>query len=271
MTAVADPITVPDSDIPELSDPAVDTSQWKIHALLIEARRRVRAIGKNSRNEEQKYQFRGVDDVVNSASPIFAELGILILPLLDKVGYRDVLTSRDKRSREVTLEVTYRFMGPLGDQLDIRVPGESMDFGDKGTPKAMSVAYRIALLQALMIPTAELHRDPDSQSYERADQVEADADRRAADQPSRDTLLSTVATLSTELQQAMGIGEYEYLEWLVKVLKQAFGVDITSKSNGDGPPEEIDWTKLGTNQLHLAWVRLRQRLNQEKAASEVGS
>ena len=41
-----------------------------------------------------------------------------------------------------------------------------MDVGDKGTPKAMSVAYRIVLLQMLCIPTDE--PDPDSQSYERA-------------------------------------------------------------------------------------------------------
>ena len=46
------------------------------------------------------------------------------------------------------------------------VPGESMDAGDKGTPKAMSVALRIALLQALCIPTDE--PDPDTHSYERA-------------------------------------------------------------------------------------------------------
>jgi hypothetical protein len=43
-----------------------------------------------------------------------------------------------------------------------------MDFGDKGAPKAMSVAYRIALLQALCIPTDDT--EPDAQSYDRAPQ-----------------------------------------------------------------------------------------------------
>jgi hypothetical protein len=41
-----------------------------------------------------------------------------------------------------------------------------MDSGDKGTAKAMSVAYRILLLQSLIIPTDD--RDPDQDSYERA-------------------------------------------------------------------------------------------------------
>lgn len=266
MTAVAEPLT----DLSDLDETIIDTSMMSIHQLLIEARRQVGAVGKTGRNREQGYDYRGIDDVVNAASPIFARLGILILPTLESATYRDVRTSKDKPSREVTVEVTYRFIGSQGDFLDIKVPGESMDSGDKGTPKAMSVALRIALLQALMIPTKELHPDPDSQSYERADPG-AQAAQREANQPSRETLLSTVATLSTELQQSMGIGEYEYLDWLVKVLKQAFGVDITSKRNEDGPVEEIDWTKLDTNQIHLAWVRLRKRLNQEKAAREVGS
>ena len=41
-----------------------------------------------------------------------------------------------------------------------------MDGGDKATAKAMSVAFRIALLQALALPTSE--PDPDSTSYERS-------------------------------------------------------------------------------------------------------
>jgi hypothetical protein len=79
--------------------------------------------------------------------------------------YRDVRTSNDKPSRECTVTVTYRFYGPAGDFIEAEVPGESMDVGDKGAPKAMSVAYRILLLQALCIPTDD--PEPDAQSYER--------------------------------------------------------------------------------------------------------
>jgi hypothetical protein len=41
-----------------------------------------------------------------------------------------------------------------------------MDSGDKAVPKAMSVAFRTALLQALALPTDE--PDPDASTYERA-------------------------------------------------------------------------------------------------------
>lgn len=126
----------------------------------------VQAVGKEQRNTEQGYNFRGIDAVVNAVGPAFRNHGILPIPLKSTANYRDVLTSRDKPSRECTVTVTYRFYGPAGDYIDAEVPGESMDFGDKGTAKAMSVAYRICLLQSLCIPTDDV--DPDAHSYERA-------------------------------------------------------------------------------------------------------
>ena len=75
------------------------------------------------------------------------------------------------------------------------MPGESMDFGDKGAPKAMSVAYRIALLQTLCIPTDD--PDPDSQSYER--EHERPAPEATAEQVAKyDELAKTLAAAESE-------------------------------------------------------------------------
>jgi hypothetical protein len=126
----------------------------------------VSAVGKKDRNTQQGYDFRGIDAVINAVGPAFRRHGIVPAPIKSEAKYRDVLTINGKPSRECTVTVTYRFYGPAGDFIDCEVPGESMDFGDKGAPKAMSVAYRIALLQVLCIPTHE--PEPDAQSYERA-------------------------------------------------------------------------------------------------------
>jgi ERF superfamily. len=126
----------------------------------------VQAVGKKDRNNQQGYDFRGIDAVVNAVGPAFRKHGIIATPLSSEAKYRDVQTTTGKPSRECTVSVTYRFHGPAGDFIDAQVPGESMDFGDKGAPKAMSVAYRIALLQVLCIPTHD--PEPDAQSYERA-------------------------------------------------------------------------------------------------------
>lgn len=126
----------------------------------------VQAVRKGDRNQQQGYSFRGIDAVVNAVGPAFRKHGVLAVPHKSEARYRDVQTSTGKPSRECTVTVTYRFYGPAGDFIEAEVPGESMDFGDKGAPKAMSVAFRIALLQTLAIPTDE--PEPDSQTYERS-------------------------------------------------------------------------------------------------------
>lgn len=139
----------------------------------------VRAVGKTGTNTQQGYKFRGIDAVVNAVGPALRNHGVVVLPLLEEATYRDVLTSTGKASRECTVKVRYRFYGPAGDFIEAVTPGESMDFGDKGAPKAMSVAYRIVLLQALCLPTDEA--DPDSTAYERGDQPARTEQRNDAD------------------------------------------------------------------------------------------
>lgn len=156
----------------------------------------VQAVGKKSRNTEQGYNFRGVDAVVNAVGPELRKHGVIVLPMLEHAAYRDVTTSRGKPSRECTVQVRYRFYGPAGDFIEAVVPGESMDFGDKGAAKAMSVAYRIALLQALCIPTDE--PDPDAQAYERGRQGEWE---QAARPPTPDQV-EWFNTLVKAVQQA---------------------------------------------------------------------
>jgi hypothetical protein len=128
----------------------------------------IRAVGKGDRNPEFGYMFRGVDAVVNTVGPVLRQHGVIVMPVGGEVNYRDVQTSKGKPSRECTVKWRYRWYGPQGDFIDTEVPGESMDQGDKGTPKAMSVAYRTLLIQALCIPTGD--RDPDADSYERANE-----------------------------------------------------------------------------------------------------
>lgn len=146
----------------------------------------VQSIGKNQRNTapNANYNFRGIDAVMNHVGPVLRKHGVFVVPEEATAAYRDVLTSTGKPSREATVMVHYRVYGPAGDSFPMCAPGEAMDSGDKGTPKAMSVAYRTVLLQALTIPTDE--PDPDSQTYERGpssrpnDRPLSEADKAAA-------------------------------------------------------------------------------------------
>ena len=137
-------------------------------ALMIEVMRRVTYVGKDQQNTEGgRYYFRGIDDVINALGPAMREVGILCLPTVEWSERKDTKTTRGKNTRETIARVRYTFYGPNGDSISAVTEGESLDSGDKGTAKAFSVAYRIALIQGFVLPTDE--PDPDSYTYERSD------------------------------------------------------------------------------------------------------
>lgn len=130
----------------------------------------VGAVAKKDRNTQQGFLFRGIDAVVSAVSPALREHRVIVVPKLRSIDYTSVPTSDGKKSLSVCrLVMRYRFTGPAGDHIDVVVPGEAFDSGDKATPKAMSVAFRTALLQALALPTDD--PDPDGQTYERGHSV----------------------------------------------------------------------------------------------------
>ncbi len=134
----------------------------------------VRAVGKSERNAHQGYQFRGIDAVVNAVGPAFRAHGVIAVPFVTSAKHEQVeVGAKRTLTAVVRLRVTYTFIGPEGDTLACQVAAEAMDSGDKATAKAMSVAYRTALLQVLCLPTDE--PDPDHDIYERAPAVDLDA------------------------------------------------------------------------------------------------
>ncbi len=125
----------------------------------------VRAVGKDGHNKHANYNFRGIDAVVNAVGPALRAHGVVVVPHLDSCSYADVQTSTGKPANACRVTVTYTFYKGE-DSLACSVAAEAWDNGDKAAPKAMSVAFRTALLQALALPTDE--PDPDSHTYERA-------------------------------------------------------------------------------------------------------
>ena len=126
----------------------------------------VRAVAKKERNTSQGggFYFRGIDAVVNAVGPALRTHGVVVTPHLDNIDRREGRTSKGGTLNYVAVIVTYTFTGPAGDTMTATVPGEAFDSGDKATAKAMSVAFRTCLLQALTLPTDEA--DPDADVYD---------------------------------------------------------------------------------------------------------
>lgn len=118
----------------------------------------ITAIGKKDFNDFHGFAFRGYDLVMEYVGPAFRKHGIVPIPEVREIRSDDLTAKSGNRKRGVTLTVAYTFYGPAGDSITTVVPGEANDTEDKASSKAMSVAFRTALLQVLAIPTGE--RDP---------------------------------------------------------------------------------------------------------------
>lgn len=136
---------------------------------LIAVKNDIGAVGKDGRNASQGFNFRGIDQVLNAVSGPLRKHGVMVYPQLQKMEKGTASTNGGKTMNTVVVTVDYVFTDGVHDLL-VRVPGEAFDSGDKCVAKAMSVAYRTALIQALSLPTDE--PDPDVYSYEADDIVQ---------------------------------------------------------------------------------------------------
>jgi hypothetical protein len=126
----------------------------------------VRSVRKNSQNTAQKFNFRGIDAVMNAVGPAFREHGVICVPVTENVSIEPMPLASGKNASRCIVQVRYEFHGPAGDSINAIVCGESFDMGDKALAKAYSVALRTCLLQTLCIPTDE--PDPDETTYDAA-------------------------------------------------------------------------------------------------------
>ena len=125
------------------------------------------AIGKDKRNPQQGYQYRGIDDVMNTFQPLMAEHGIFVVPEVLDASREERVTEKGKTLIYSILRVKYTFFASDGTSVCAVVIGEGMDSGDKASNKAMAVAMKYAMFQVFCIPTEEMRRaDPDGETPE---------------------------------------------------------------------------------------------------------
>ena len=111
-------------------------------------------ISKGRKNQQQGYNFRGIDDVLNALSTALVDAGLVILPRC----VERIVVERETKSGGALFNVTCRVEFDLvstedGSKHTVSTYGEAMDSADKATNKAMSAAYKYLALLVFCIPT----------------------------------------------------------------------------------------------------------------------
>ncbi len=135
-----------------------------INAAILAVQRDITAIDKD-RPSTQGYKFRGIDDVMNEVHPHFTKHGIFITTKV----LENTREERASKSGGVLvssiMKVSFTFHAEDGSSVDCEMIGEGMDSGDKSSPKALSIAFKYAILQMFTIPTLD-PKDPENDNPE---------------------------------------------------------------------------------------------------------
>lgn len=134
-------------------------------------------IGKDRKNEQQGYKFRGIDDVYNAIAPVLSRHNLCMLPRILSREITERQTQKGNALFYVVVEAEFELVSSEdGSKHTVRTYGEAMDSADKATNKAMSAAYKYAAMQTFAIPT-EGDNDADSATHEVKPKSSAQAKR----------------------------------------------------------------------------------------------
>lgn len=136
-----------------------------IYGKIAAVMRDIEAVGKDKRNPQQGYQFRGIDDVYNEVHSHLARHGVFTVPRVVSERSEERTTPKGSVLIYRILTIEFDFFAEDGSSVTVVVIGEGMDSGDKASNKAMSVAHKYALIQVFAIPTRE-DKDPEMESPE---------------------------------------------------------------------------------------------------------
>lgn len=190
------------------------------------------AVGKNSRNEQQKYMYRGVDDVMNALNPAFIKHKLFMAPEVVSQTREERQTANGKNMIYSALSVKYTFYAEDGSSVFVIVPGEGMDSGDKASNKAMSSAFKYACFQVFCIATEEV-KDPDAETPPPSTPV------YATDQM-RDTFLAECKRIGKSAKAVLKfIGAPSLAELTVKQFETAMTNFKKTPSAPTTPPENV--------------------------------
>lgn len=132
----------------------MDEAPEPIHRVLAKVAADLPPIGKDDQAPAAMggFHFRGIERIMREVGPLFQAAGVIVMPeVIDRdVEARPPGSSGNDR-RLVTLTMRFRFYGPAGDWLEATTVGEGADGSDKAAPKAMTTAYKYALIQVLQI------------------------------------------------------------------------------------------------------------------------
>lgn len=209
------------------------------------------AIGKDSQmTEGPRYSYRGIDDIMPHLKQLFARHGVHVTPVFDVLVDELGQTRSGNPQRRVVVKGMFRFTANDGSFTAAQTIGEALDTGDKAFNKAMTAAFKYAVIQTFAIAGAD---DPDNHQAELGGEQTPQARPTAERYPNFDALKALGPTLASAgvaddlkawaAAQNISLNPGHDEPGLARVLEHAQGLLVTAAQDADADATEA----LATN------------------------
>lgn len=120
-------------------------------------------ISKRHTNDQGRYKYRSIDDLLNRLAPVVAKHRLCVLPRMLGREFAEMTGAGGEYVGRVVVRVAFDLISASdGSRHTLEAYGEALDTGDKGTSKAATAAFKSAIFQAFCIPVGL--EDPDETS-----------------------------------------------------------------------------------------------------------
>lgn len=191
------------------------TAEGKIYKAIPCIMGEINAVGKNKKNTQQGFMYRGIDDVMNAINPALVKNNVFIVPEVMEQSREERKTAKGGSLLYSVCRMKFRFCADDGSYIEAVTIGEGMDSGDKSTNKAMAVAFKYACFQVFCIPTEEM-KDPDAETPEPSSPNKKDnagTDKRQDNVPEQEYIDCVKVNALREKMMKKGVSEKSVLEY----------------------------------------------------------
>lgn len=147
----------------------------KIYQAIVNVMGELGAIGKEKKNQQQGFMYRGVDDVMNALQPLLKKHGVFIVPEVLEHTREERSTKSGGTLIYSIMKIRHHFFAEDGSEVVSTTIGEGMDSADKSSNKAMAIAFKYACFQVFCIPTEGMD-DPDGETPPNSNKKQPDGE-----------------------------------------------------------------------------------------------
>ena len=185
-------------------------AESKIYAAMCAAMADIGAVTKSKINQQQHFNYRGIDDVMNALYPVLSKHGLFLVPEVLEHRREERASKNGGNLIYSLMKIKYTMFACDGSSVSAVVIGEGMDSADKSSNKAMAVAMKYALFLMFCIPTEEMaNDDPDRTTP--PESVPHVIDRKAVTQGIMDTYGKSWNDIQTAVAAAIEDGSLTHV------------------------------------------------------------